>query len=69
MLRLQTVQFGVRIPEEAKDFSLFQNVHIGSGAHSAYPRWLQGFFRGGNAVRAEDNHTPPSTTEIKNEWR
>jgi hypothetical protein len=33
--RLQATQFGLRIPAEAEGFSLLQNVHACSGAHSA----------------------------------
>jgi hypothetical protein len=66
---LWTGQCGVRIPAGTKDFSLFQNVHTGSGVNSAYLHWLQRFFRGGKAIRTEANHSPPSIAEIKTEWR
>ena len=69
VIRLRTGQCGVRIPAGTKEFSLFKNVHTGSGANSAYLHWLQRFFHGGKAIRTEANHSPPSSAESKIEWR
>jgi hypothetical protein len=43
----------VRIPEEAKDFSLLQIVHTGSVAQpTSYPMSAEGFFAGNKAAGA-----------------
>jgi hypothetical protein len=39
-------QDGIQIVAEAREFSLLQNVQIGSGAHTSSYQWALGFFLG-----------------------
>jgi hypothetical protein len=48
--RLRATQFAVRIPGEEEGFSLLQNVHACSGAHSASYSVVQRLFPGGRAT-------------------
>jgi hypothetical protein len=34
----------------------------------SYPMGNRGSFRGGKAAGAEDDHSPPSSAEVKNGW-
>jgi len=35
VIKLKAGQCGIQIPERTRDFSVFHNVHTGSGAHAA----------------------------------
>lgn len=48
-----------------KRFSLFQNIHTGSGAHSAVPEVL---FPGVKRTGREVNHVSPPTAVVNNAW-
>jgi hypothetical protein len=50
--RLRAGRYGVRIPAEAKDFSILRIGHNGSGADPASYSVGTGFFSGGKLVRA-----------------
>jgi hypothetical protein len=60
---------GVRSPTEAEDFSSSLCIQTSSGAHPAsYPMGTGGSFPGGKArPRRDADHSPPSSTEVKNE--
>jgi hypothetical protein len=60
---------GVRSPAEAKNFSSILCVQTGSGAHPAScPMGTGDPFPGGKARPGWDaDHSPPSSTEVKNE--
>jgi hypothetical protein len=60
---------GVRSPTEAEDFSSGLRIQTGSGAQPAsYPMGTGGPFPGGKARPGRDaDHSPPSSTEVKNE--
>jgi hypothetical protein len=50
----------------AGNFSLHHRVQNGSEAHPAsYPMGTRGFFPGGKAAGREADHSPPSSTEVK----
>jgi hypothetical protein len=52
---------GVRVMDEAGNFSLYHRVQTGSGAHPAsYPVGTKGSLSGGDAY-----HSPPSISEVK----
>ena len=56
--RLHAGQCGVKIWVHARDFTLLQNVLIGSGAHLASYSLGTG---------AQIDHSPPTSTEVKTE--
>jgi hypothetical protein len=56
---------GVRFPAGAGIFSPLHRVHTGSGSHPA----LYGMCTGGKAAGREADHSPPSSTDVKNAWR
>jgi hypothetical protein len=61
---------GVRLPAEARNVSLHLHVQTGSGAHPAScPVGTGGCFSGGKAAGAEDDHSPPSSADVKKVWR
>jgi hypothetical protein len=50
-------------------FSLRHHVQTGSGAHPAsYPAGTRGFFPAMKRPGRETDHSPPSSTEVKNAW-
>jgi hypothetical protein len=56
----------VRFPAGAGNFSLYHRVQNGSGAHPAsYPMGNRGSFRGVKQPGREADHSPPSSTEVK----
>jgi hypothetical protein len=58
----------VRVPAGAGNFSLHYRVQNGSGAHPAsYPLGTRGSFHGVKRPGREADHSPPSSTEVK-EW-
>jgi len=59
--KLQAGQSGVRIPAQARDFSLLQNVQTGYGPHPA--SYLM--FPGINWSEREADHSPQSNAEVK----
>jgi hypothetical protein len=60
---------GVRVPAWAGNFSLHHRVHSGSGAHSAFIRWVPGApSLGVKWPGPEADHSPPSSAEVKNVW-
>jgi hypothetical protein len=61
---------GVRSPTETEDFSSSLCVQTGSGVHPAScPMGTGDPFPGGKARPGSDaDHSPPSSTEVKNEW-
>jgi hypothetical protein len=57
----------VRFPAGAGNFSFHHRVQNGSGTHPAsYPMGTRGFFPGDKAAAREADHSPPSSTEVKN---
>jgi hypothetical protein len=60
----------VRSPTGAEDFSSSACVKTVSGAHPAsYPMGTGSSFPGGKARPGRDaDHSPPSSTEVKNEY-
>jgi hypothetical protein len=60
----------VRSPAEAKDFSSSLCIQTGSGAHLASSTMcIGGPFPGGKArPRRDADHSPPSSTEVNNEY-
>jgi hypothetical protein len=66
---LRTGRSGVRIPAEARDFSLLENIHINSGDHSASYLMRTGVsFQGVKQQIRETNKLPPINADVKNEW-
>ena len=67
--RLQVGRLGVRIPTEARIFSLTQNIHTVSGIHPA-PQFIgyRSYFLRIKRRGIEADHAPPSSTEVKNMW-
>jgi hypothetical protein len=61
---------GVRAPAVAGNYSLYHLVQTGSGAHPAsYPMGKRSSFSlEVNWAGREADHSPPSSTEIKNAW-
>jgi hypothetical protein len=57
----------VRIPVEARDFPLLQNVQTGSGAHRASYSVGTGTFPRGRDVKLVDN-PPLAIPEVRCEW-
>jgi hypothetical protein len=56
----------VRLPAGAGNFSLHYRVQNGSGAHPAsYPRVLGALSLGVKRPGHEDDHSPPSSAEVK----
>jgi len=61
---------GVRFPARSGNFSLLHRVHTGSGAQPAsYSFGTGGCFPGGRRPGREADHSPSSSTEVKNAWR
>jgi hypothetical protein len=63
-IRLGTGQSGDHFPACKKDISLFKDAETGSGQHPTC-------YSMGNEVKLaarEANHSPPSRTEVKDEW-
>jgi hypothetical protein len=59
----------VLFPAGAGNFSLHCCVQNGSGAHPAsYPMDTRGSFPESKAAESEADHSPPSSTEVKNAW-
>jgi hypothetical protein len=58
----------VRLPAGARDFSLLDSIHIGSGAHLAsYPVGTGGRFTTGvMRQRSDVDHSLPSSAEVNN---
>jgi hypothetical protein len=57
----------VRFPAEAGNFSLHHSVQTGSEAHPAsYPMGTTGSFPGDKRPGRESDHSPLSSTEVKN---
>ena len=53
----------------ARNFSLFQNVQIDSGAHPAFFQWLSGSaYSEVKRTRREADPPPPSGAKVQNEW-
>jgi hypothetical protein len=67
--RLDDWVIGVRSPAGAEDFSSSVCVQTGSGAHPAScTMGTRGPFPGGKArLGSDDDHSPPSSTEVVNE--
>ena len=63
--RLRAGRYGVRIPLEARDCSLLQNVQTGSGAHSASIQWVVRKLGGRNVELTTHLHVVPG---LKNQW-
>jgi hypothetical protein len=56
----------VRIPAGAENFSLRHRVSTGSVAHpTSYPMGTRGYFPGVKRLAREPDHSPPSSTEVK----
>ena len=53
---------------EMKNFSVSQNIQTGSGATQPPIQWAPGFFPRGKGPKHDFHHSPPSSTEVKNEW-
>ena len=70
MAGVQAGQSGVKFLSGARDFSLLQHVHTGSGTHLAsYLIGSVGFFLGLQQQGCEAVHLPPfSAEELKNGW-
>jgi hypothetical protein len=52
------------------EFCFLQNVQTGSGAKgTSYSIGGMDSFPGHKGLQSEANHSPPSTTNVKNEWR
>ena len=57
-------------PSRERGFSLHQNVQTDSGTHAApYSVGIGTSFRRGKQPMSETDHSPPSSVEVKNEWR
>jgi hypothetical protein len=57
---------GVRIPAEARDFSLLHSGQTGSGAHQPVQLVQGAFSQEINRPEREADHSPPSRAEVKN---
>jgi hypothetical protein len=58
-----------RFPAGAGNFSLHHRVQNGSGFHPAsYPMGTRGSFPGVKRPGREDDHSLPSSAEVKNAW-
>jgi hypothetical protein len=66
--RLRAGRSGVRIPTEARDFSLLQDVQTGPGAH---PPFFNGFRVSFPKLQptGRDVFSPASNADVKNKWR
>ena len=70
MARLRAGRSGLQIPTWAKELPLLQNAHIDSGAHpSSHSISAETPSKGIKKPRLKADRSPPSSTEIKNEWR
>jgi hypothetical protein len=68
--RIQAGGSGVRIPVGTRDFALLQKVQTDSGAHLAsYTMGTGVLSRGVKRPDHDVYHSPPSSDEIRNEWR
>jgi hypothetical protein len=57
------------IPDRVIGFSLFQHIHIGSGAHAAsYSMSTGDLFLGVKWLGHEAYYSTPSTAEVTNVW-
>jgi hypothetical protein len=57
---------GVRVPVEARNFSLHHRLQNGSGAHPASIQWVPGALSlGVKPPGREADHSPPSSAEVK----
>jgi hypothetical protein len=53
--------------EWRRNFFLSHNIQTASGVNPAsYPKGTRGYFPGGKAVWGEADHSPPSSTKVKN---
>jgi hypothetical protein len=60
---------GFRTSAEARDFSLFQNVQTGSGAHKISSLVdTGGYFPGVKRQGRDVDHSLPSSASVKSEW-
>jgi hypothetical protein len=59
---------GIRFLAVSEDFSFLQSSHNGSEAQPASNTKTGVFFPGVKQAEREDDHSPPSGAEIKNEW-
>jgi hypothetical protein len=70
--RLDTCRTAERSDFESRkgqDFSPFPVVQTGSGAHSAsYTVGIGGSFPGIKQPGSEADHSPPTSTDVKNPW-
>jgi len=53
---------------ETKNFSVFQNIQTGSGATQPPNQWVLRFLPRGKGPKHDFYHSPPSSTEVKNDW-
>jgi hypothetical protein len=66
--RLQSGRSGVWIPAWARGIYLFQNLHTGSGAHSASYSTGTGVLSRSESIGAWIRPPTPPSVEVKNEW-
>jgi hypothetical protein len=60
---------GPRFNSEKKDFSLFQNVQTGTGAHQrSYEMGTSGSFSRAKSAGGEADHSPLPSAAVKYEW-
>jgi len=56
----------VRFPARSRDFSVYQNVHTGSGAHLPPVQWVLGsYYPGEKRTDCQANHLPPPVVQVK----
>jgi hypothetical protein len=67
--RQQAGLSGIRIPIGAKDFSLLQMSRLAQGSPSLLFSEYEGSFPVVKQLHCEAKHSPPSSTEVKNDWR
>jgi hypothetical protein len=66
--RLDDRMIGVRLPVQARNFSLWHHVQTGSGATQPPIQWVPGVLSVGvKRPGCKADHTPPSSAEVK-EW-
>jgi hypothetical protein len=59
----------VQVLAGAGNFSLHRHIEASSGAHPAsYPMGIRGSFQGVKRPGREDDHSLPSSAEVKNVW-
>ena len=59
---------GVRIPAGGKRFSYSRNFQTNPVTRLTFLQWVPGSFSGVKRPDREADHSPPSSTEVKNEW-